>query len=84
MNSYDVDISVSDSLGEIYNYQFIPIDDRYYLDIGLLDGKYNFVASTKINDEILTKKGEILISDFNLESRDEINQELSFTEWTRK
>ena len=23
-------------------------------------------------------------SDFNLESRDEINQELSFTEWTRK
>ena len=70
-NSYDINMEIVDSLGNHFNYKFIPIDNRYYLDVGLLlDGKYTFVAETKMGNESLSKHGIIVVSDFSLELRD--------------
>jgi len=70
VNSYDVDIDFVDSLGHNYNYKFTAIDDYYFLDINLGEGEYDFIAKAQIGNEVFTKKGNLVISDFNLESRD--------------
>ena len=70
VNSYNVDIEFSDSLGQKYQYQFLPVDNHYYLELDLAEGKYHFIAQTQIGDDFFTDKGELVISNFNLELRD--------------
>ena len=70
ITSFDIDMAITDSLGNMYNYKFIPIDKSYYLDVSLPDGKYNFVATATLNNEIFTKKGFFVVSNFDIESKD--------------
>ena len=70
ITSFDIDMAITDSLGNMYNYKFIPIDKSYYLDVSLPDGKYNFVATATFNNEIFTKKGFFVLSNFDIESKD--------------
>ena len=70
ITSFDIDMAITDSLGNMYNYKFIPIDKSYYLDVSLPDGKYHFVATATFNNEIFTKKGFFVLSNFDIESKD--------------
>lgn len=70
VNSHDVNIEFTDSLGQTYYYQFNPINDRYYLTLTLEKGKYSFVASTQIGDDSFIKKGDLIVTDFDIEARD--------------
>jgi hypothetical protein len=70
ITSVDIDMQLTDSLGVNYQYQFMVIDNKYHLDISLPDGKYEFIATTDFNNELFRKKGQIIISNFDIESRD--------------
>ena len=67
---YNVNMNIVDSLGNAFHYQFYPIEEKYYLDINLLEGTYSFIADVILGDENFTKKGDFLISNFSLEERD--------------
>tara|TARA_B100001250_G_scaffold393667_1_gene396684 strand:- start:2114 stop:4204 length:2091 start_codon:yes stop_codon:yes gene_type:complete len=70
ITSPEIDITLIDSIGDSYDYKFIPIDNKYYLDIRLPDGSYDFTVKTEFNNEKLTKKGQLIVSDFDIEARD--------------
>ena len=70
VNSYDINMELKDSLGKNYHYTFMPVDNYYHLDLDLEEGSYSFVATTQLGDENFVKKGNLIISDFDLESRD--------------
>ena len=69
ISSPDISIELIDSIGDSYDYKFIPSDNKYYLDIRLPDGSYDFTVNTEFNNEKFTKMGHLIVSDFNLESR---------------
>ena len=70
INSYPMSLVLTDSAGTDYDYQFNPLNDKYFLDVGFLNpGKYKFIIETRALDQLLIKKGEIIVSDFSIESR---------------
>ncbi|MBF25400.1 MAG: hypothetical protein CMP49_02635 [Flavobacteriales bacterium] len=69
VNDYDVQIELIDSMDEQYSFKFYPVEDKYSLEIDLPNGEYSFVAKTNINNEEFIEKGDLLISNLNLESR---------------
>ncbi|MBE37082.1 MAG: hypothetical protein CMP50_00175 [Flavobacteriales bacterium] len=70
ITSIDIEMQLTDSLGVNYQYQFIVVDNKYHLDVSLPDGKYEFIATADFNNELFVKKGKIIISNFDIESRD--------------
>ena len=69
ITSPDINIELIDSMGYSYDYKLIPSDNKYYLDIRLPDGSYDFTVNTVFNNEKFTKMGSLIVSDFDLESR---------------
>ena len=77
VNSSNLEIEFVDSLENSFKYQFNTLGDKYYLDVELQAGKYDFIIQTQLGDEFFQKKGDILVSDFSLESRELVaNQNL--------
>lgn len=67
-NSQDISMKIVDSLGNHYDYQFNPHQNKYSLDIGLLPaGSYDFFAESNFGNDILSETGTIVVSDFSLE-----------------
>ena len=77
INSEDLQLSVLDSLGNQFNYSFIPIDNTYTLDLGFLDsGRYDFIATVEVGSDKIVKKGYFRISNFAMESYDVVANHL--------
>ena len=70
VNQHDVNMKIIDSLGNEFSYQFNKLDDKYYLDVNLIAGKYDFIANVQMGEENFTKRGSFLISNFSIEKRD--------------
>jgi len=68
-NSHDISMKLIDSLGNHYDYQFHPDQNKYLLDVGLLSsGSYDFIAESNISNDLLSATGNIVVSDFSLEN----------------
>jgi len=67
INSFDLDMEIIDSIGNTFHYKFTPFEDRYFLETGLVKGKYNFIVTASLKDELLVDKGSFVVSSFSVE-----------------
>ena len=68
-NTNDVELAVTDSAGNTYEYVFKKTLKSYSLNIGVLPiGKYSYVASTEISNENLTASGSFVVIDSDIEA----------------
>jgi hypothetical protein len=64
----DVALTITDSKGKNYPYNFSKTQTKYYLNAGSLPpDNYNFSARTQTGDKLLTDQGEFTVSPLNLE-----------------
>lgn len=71
-NSNDVEVELSDTLGNKFEFVFSKSDNRYFSSFGVLPvGKYKFIGKVKnLNGEILhTKAGEFQVLPVEIETR---------------
>ncbi len=68
-NKNDVDLKITDSTGNTYNYKLNKSENSYFLNIGNLpEGSYSYFAKTKQSDKTLTKSGSFTVIKSNIES----------------
>ncbi len=70
VNDNDVNIVLSDSAGNKYNYLFDKTTNAYKLDIGNFPvGHYNYIAKTKYDNKTLENKGSFIVIPINIEAQ---------------
>ena len=63
-----VKITIKDENGKLFDFNFQPKGDGYYLDAGYLpSGSYSYTAETKIGDKGYTLSGEFIVRKVDLE-----------------
>ena len=70
VNQPDVNFTLTNEKGEKFNYVFSPDDQTYILDLKRLPvGVYNYAAGTRLGPETYQARGEFVVTDESLESR---------------
>ena len=60
----DVSLTLINSEGKKFNYTFSKTSDAFNLNLGILPaGEYKYEAKTKIDNQLLSKQGNILIKE---------------------
>lgn len=73
VNENDVGLEITDSIGNVFNYNFDKSNKKYILDVGRFPiGDYKYSAKTLIDNEIKTKSGNFSIVKVNIESENTI------------
>lgn len=72
-NDGDLTIDIIDNNGIKYPFTFNKTEKTYRLNAGIFkEGIYTYIASLKVNDKMLTKKGSFSILPINIESENTI------------
>lgn len=70
-NTPDVKLTVTDSIGNSFDYDFRRTQKAYNLNIGsLAKGEYSYIASTELSGESFTTSGSFVVVDANIEAID--------------
>lgn len=73
INQPDVDLTIVNSNGLKFNYNFSRVENYYSLDIGsLAAGEYNYQAHTEWNRKQLTDNGKFSIQEQNIETANRV------------
>jgi hypothetical protein len=63
-----VKMSIRDENGKVFDFNFTPRENGYFLDAGYLpSGSYSYTAQTKIGDKPYTLTGEFIVKKVDLE-----------------
>ena len=77
INYPELNLVINDSVDQVYNYQLNRLSNTYYLDIVLPLGRYDFLATSELNNEIFTDEGSFVVVNPNFEAKNTIaNYEL--------
>ena len=69
-NESELELQLFNKVGDSETYILDAINDKYYLELDLQDGQYQFNLKTTLGSEKFFKKGDVMVTDFNLEKRD--------------
>ncbi len=77
-NSGEIDMRITDSLGNNYDFAFTRTDNAYELNTSKMPaGEYKYIATTKLDGKVLKKRGSFTVSTLDIEqAKDHSNRSL--------